>query len=66
VNVLPPMMMVPVRSRSGPPGSRDTENPTLPSPDPVAPEVTVIHEVSVTAVQAHPIGADTSTVPVVS
>jgi hypothetical protein len=58
VNVWPPIVTVPVR---GPPLVPATASLTVPSPDPLAPDATVIQLAPLTAVQAHPGPAVTPT-----
>ena len=61
LNVWPAMVMVPERA---PPALAATLYVTGPFPLPLAPEVTVTHPALLLAVQAHPVPADTATVPV--
>ena len=51
VNVSYPIVIVPLR---GGPALGATENPTVPFPDPLEPDVTVIQAASLTAVQEQP------------
>src|SRR5688572_8643965 len=55
--------MVSVPERGAPVVFASTLKVTWPSPDPGVPPVTVIHGALLTAVQAHPPGADTETAP---
>jgi hypothetical protein len=60
VNVWPAMVSVSVRA---PPAFGSTRNPTDALPLPLAPVVIEIHAALLTAVHAHPAGADTATDP---
>ena len=62
VNAWPPMVMLPVRDDAV--GFAATPYPTVPLPSPVPPEVIVIHESAVAAVQLQPAAAETTTAPV--
>lgn len=62
VNVCPATEIVPVRGKV--PGLAATVNATVPSPDPVAPPVMVIHAAPLAAAQLQPALAETATVPV--
>jgi hypothetical protein len=63
VNVCPPIVSVPVRALVF--GLEEALNATLPLPLPVAPLVTVNHDVLLlTPVHAHPAGAVTAVEPV--
>ena len=61
VNVCPAIVNVPVRAL---PLFEATVNPTDPLPVPVAPDVTVIHDTALVAVQVQAAGVDTATEPV--
>jgi hypothetical protein len=60
VKVWSPMEIVPVRV---PPASAATAYPTVPSPEPEAPDVIAIHEALLAAVQEHPAVALMGIVP---
>jgi hypothetical protein len=60
VNVLPPIVRVPVRELDVVLAA--TVKPMLPEPLPLAPDVTVIHEALLTAVHAQPAGEVSATV----
>ena len=62
VKVWPPAVMVPVLV--APPVFCATEYPTLPLPVPLLPDVIVIHESVVTAVQEQPVMEVSAMVPV--
>ncbi len=61
VKVLPAMVIVPALAA---PVLADTEYFTVPFPAPLEPDVTVIQELLLTAVQPHPDAVETFTVPV--
>jgi hypothetical protein len=62
-NGCPPMVIVPVRALVF--GFDDALNATVPAPVPLAPLVTVSHDVLLlTPVHAHPVGAVTAVEPV--
>lgn len=62
VKIWPPIVRVAVRA--GAESLRATENWTVPLPDPLAPALTVTHGSLAVAVQEHPAGLVTDTVPV--
>jgi hypothetical protein len=59
VNARPAIVRVPVRDA---PVFAATLNATEPFPDPVEPDVSVIHDAPLVAVHPHPLCADTATV----
>jgi hypothetical protein len=61
VTVVDATLTVPVRAR--PPPFDATLKVAVPLPLPLAPDVIVIHDALLWAVQAHPLGADTDTDP---
>jgi hypothetical protein len=60
VNTRPAMVRLPVRT---PPVLTPTVNPTEPFPDPIDPEVTVIHDALLTAPHGQPACVETATEP---